>query len=101
MKQKIKEKFEQQDVEQKDAREKEEFQKQFQEIAMSNFELQRKLRVEESETKRLKQKNEELECRIIMLHNADNISEFVLDNDSNNTIKQEFVKKEIKLETDK
>ena len=100
LKQQIKEKFNQQEVEQKEAEEKEEFQKQFQEIAMSNFELQRKLRVEESETNRLKQKNEELEHRINMLHNADNISEFVQDNDRNTAIKQEFVEKEIKQETE-
>ena len=98
LKQKIKEKFEQQEVEQKEAKEKEEFQKQFQETALLNFELQRKLRVEESETERLKQKINELECRINILHNVENVSEFEENNAT--IIKQEYIKREPKSETD-
>ena len=55
------------------------------------------LRAEKSETENLKKKNLELERRITMLQNADNISEFVHE-DHNIIAKQEFIKPEVKTE---
>ena len=63
-----------------------------------NYELQKELSAKKSETEELKRKNHELERRITMLHNADNVSEFAQDN--NSTVKQEYIKKEIKLESE-
>ena len=60
--------------------------------AKLNFLLQKDLNAEKSETEKLKQRNEELERRIAMLHNADNVSEF--DEVNNVTVKQEFIKLE-------
>ena len=85
------------EVEQKLAGEKDEFKKKSDGYATLNFELQMELRAEKSETEKLKQKNLELERRIAMLYNADNISEFVHE-DHNTTVKQEFIKTEIKTE---
>ena len=67
--------------------------------ATLNFDLQMELKAEKSETEKLKQKNLELERRIALLHNADKISEFVHE-DHNTTVKQEFIKTEIKTESE-
>ena len=55
------------------------------------------LKAEKSETENSKKKNLELERRITMLQNADNISEFVHE-DHNIIVKQELIKSEIKTE---
>ena len=86
------------EVEQKMAKEKDEFKKKSDGYAALNFKLQMELRTEKSEMEKLKLKNLELERRIAMLHNADNISEFVLEH-HNNIVKQEFIKSEIKTES--
>ena len=77
------------EVEQKMTKEKEEFQSKMNGYATLNFELQMELRTEKSETEKLKLKNLELERRIVMLHNADNVSEFAQD-DHKISVKQEI-----------
>ena len=77
------------EVEQKMTKEKKEFQSKMNGYATLNFELQMELRAEKSETEKLKLKNLELERRIAMLHNADNVSEFAQD-DHKISVKQEI-----------
>ena len=67
-------------------------------ISKEKEQLQRALRAEKIENEKLKQKNYELECRIATLHSADNVSEFV-ETDNNTTVKQEFIKTEVKTES--
>ena len=85
------------EVEQKKFLEKE-FHDKVQDYAMLNLELQKELRVEKSEKEKLNQKNQELERRIAMLQNADNVYEF--EQDCTTSVKQEYIKNEIKLEID-
>ena len=71
----------------------EKLKQQSQDYVEFNYELQKELKTKKSETEELKQENQELERRITMLYNADNVSEFGQDN--NSTVKQEYIKKEI------
>ena len=63
-----------------------------------NLELQKELSAEKDEKEKLKQKNLELERRINMLHNVDN--ELIFEHDNMAAIKQEYIKTEIKSESE-
>ena len=63
---------------------------------MLNLELVEQLKAEKIEKEKLKQKNQELELKIDMLHN---VSKFAQE-DNSATIKQEYIKTEINAETE-
>ena len=80
-------------------KEKEKLKQQNLDYAKFNYELRKEMSAEKSETDVLKQRIKELERRIAMLHNADNVSEFEQDNST--TIKNEYIKTELKPGTEK